>query len=68
MQIFAKINETDDPKRCDPLFFALFQKEKKKLVLLENRSKSTFQSMKVCSEWVCLEASWVNVECLCALI
>ena len=40
----------------------------KTLVLLKKkRSRSTFQPMKVCSKWVCLEVSWVDFECFYAL-
>ena len=34
----------------------------KTLVLLKNRSKLTFQPMKVCSKWVFLEVTWVAFE------
>ena len=32
----------------------------KHLFCLKTRSKSTFQPMKVCSKWMCLEVSWVE--------
>ena len=40
----------------------------KRLFCLKNRSKSTFQPMKVCSKWVYLEGSWVDTECFYALL
>ena len=39
----------------------------KHLFCLRKRSKSTFQHMKVCSKWVCLEVSWVDFECFQAI-
>ena len=36
------------------------------VLLVKKRSKSTFQPMKVCSTWVCLEASWVDSACFYA--
>ena len=38
------------------------------LVLLRKLSKSTFQPMKVCSKWSCLEVSWVDFECFYAIL
>ena len=34
----------------------------KHLFCLKTQSKSTFQPMKVCSKWVCLDVSWVDFE------
>ena len=40
----------------------------KTLFLLKKRSKSTFQPVKVCSKWVCLEGVRANSECFYALL
>ena len=58
MQISAKINQKYAKLCKNKPFFGY-----KTLVLLKKRSKSTFQPMKVCSKWVCLEVSWVDFEC-----
>ena len=41
---------------------SLFSAIKHLFCFLKKRSKSTFQPMKVCSKWVCLEGSWVDSE------
>ena len=66
MQNSAKIHQNYaklSTKKTRP-FFAY-----KTIVLLKKRSKSTSQPVKVCSEWVCLEMSWVGFECyLCTFM
>ena len=59
IQISTKIHQTNMQKcaKISPL------SAKKHLFCLKTRSKSTFQSMKLCSKWVCLEAPWVDFEC-----
>ena len=38
------------------------------IVSLKKHSNLTFQPMKVCSMWVCLEVPWVDFECFYALL
>ena len=63
MQMSATIHQNDAKLCKSKPFFAY-----KTLVLVKNRSKSTFQPMKVCSKWVCPEVSWVEFECFFAAL